>query len=261
MANQRDSNRFIRSMSPLAVFSSALQSSETDLEGEWSAWAILNSCIEAVPTTLMTTDTYRVSLGIQHLLTISRSTAYRIQEAGRLCMRIQTFFLGRRGLSHHTTRFLTVHCRVNGPRHLSHFPLFCFTAKTVQTTLRTMFCLNSTLCCLRNEKTSASSSGVHSAPDTLCALVLGRFAGSLAESCWPSWYPFRNRSPMALWSRNCTNGMHLLATVQRSLLFLNITVPHSARSQHDYAEATMRNNVSPTLEARLCLDDSKKPRL
>lgn len=39
-----------------AAFSSALQSSEPDLEGEWSAWAILNSCIEAVPTTLMTTD-------------------------------------------------------------------------------------------------------------------------------------------------------------------------------------------------------------
>ena len=127
-------------------------------------------------------------LGIQHLHTISRSTTSRIQAAGRLCLRIQTVCHGQRGLSHHTTRLLTVRCRVNGPRHLSHFPLFCFTAKTVQTTLRTMFCLNSTLCFLRNEQTSASSSGVHSAPDTLCALVLGRFAGSLAESRWPSWY-------------------------------------------------------------------------
>jgi hypothetical protein len=40
-----------------AAFSSVSQSSLTDTAGEWSAWAILNSCIEAVSATLITTDT------------------------------------------------------------------------------------------------------------------------------------------------------------------------------------------------------------
>ncbi len=62
-----------------AVFSSALQSSQTNAEGEWSAWAILNACIEPVTAALTTTHESSVTGGAASSHDI---TVYNISDPG-----------------------------------------------------------------------------------------------------------------------------------------------------------------------------------
>lgn len=63
-----------------AVFSSSSQKGQAETAADWSAWAILNSCVQAIPATIMATDTS--SIGGAGAVSSHEITIYNISDPG-----------------------------------------------------------------------------------------------------------------------------------------------------------------------------------